>query len=85
VWSWGEGLADDKWAWGALGASESPVICVLLTVTWIHESVNSQRTIYKNGQFTLTFILILNINIYIYIYINTYAYVCIRSRAVHLF
>ena len=69
MWSWGEGLADNKGAWGALGVSDSPVIYVLLMVTWICESVNRQRTIYKKRQFTitkcssvsLTVILILNI------------------------
>ena len=89
MWSWGEGLADNKGAWGALGVSDSPVICVLLMVTWICESVNRQRTIYKKGQFTITkcfsvsptFILILNINIYI----NTYAYMCICTCALCLF
>ena len=89
MWSWGEGLADNKGAWGALGVSDSPVIYVLLMVTWICESVNRQRTIYKKGQFTITkcfsvsptFILILNINIYI----NTYAYMCICTCALCLF
>ena len=89
MWSWGEGLADDKWAWGASGVSDFPVTFVLLMVTWICESFSSQRTIYKKRQFTitkcssvsLTVTLILNINIYI----NTYAYMCIHTRAVHLF
>ena len=89
MWSWGEGLAEDKGAWGASGVSEFPVTCVLLMVTWICESVNRQRTIYKKGQFTITkcfsvsptFILILNINIYI----NTYAYMCICTCALCLF
>ena len=89
MWSCGERLADDKGAWGDLGVSDSPVICVLLMVTWICESVNRQRTIYKKGQFTITkcfsvsptFILILNINIYI----NTYAYMCICTCALCLF
>ena len=89
MWSCGERLADDKGAWGDLGVSDSPVICVLLMVTWICESVNRQRTIYKKRQFTitkcssvsLTVILILNINIYI----NTYAYMCICTCALCLF
>ena len=89
MWSCGERLADDKGAWGDLGVSDSPVICVLLMVTWICESVNRQRTIYKKGQFTITkcfsvsptFILILNINLYIYIHIclHVYTHTCSPS------
>ena len=82
MWSCGERLADDKGAWGDLGVSDSPVICVLLMVTWICESVNRQRTIYKKRQFTitkcssvsLTVILILNINLYIYTHMPTCVY-----------
>lgn len=66
MWSWGEGLAEDKGAWGALGASDSPVICVLLMVTWICESVNRQRTIYKKGQFTITKCFSISLNLYLF-------------------
>ena len=56
------------------------MICVLLMVTWICEFVNSQKTVYKRGQFfiskcssiSLLYIFILNINIYICKYIHTY-------------